>query len=186
MRVRIVEKSIDIKQSLGLMVNAAEWTKAQNDAKVLKKYRISEKPMFDKLDGIVSMVDTLVKEDVEITADILKERIHSIVNAEQIAAEKQRQEEEAKKKKEQERTTFNDFIEQYIEECATGDRKKKDSTLNVAPGTVKSFRGFFAQLKAYQEDRHVIIDFPDITVAFYEDFKKFMLDKRVAVVGPPG
>ena len=102
-RVRIVEKGIDIKQSLGLSVNAAEWTKAQNDAKVLRKYRISEKPMFDKLDGIVAMVDTLVKEDVEITADMLKERIHTIINAEQIAAEKQRQEEDAKKKKEQEK-----------------------------------------------------------------------------------
>ena len=122
-RVRIVEKGIDIKQSTGLVVNAAEWTKAQNDAKVLKKYRISEKPMFDKLDSIVAMVDTLVKENVEITADMLKERIHTIVNAEQIAAEKQRQEEEAKAEEEKNRTTFNDFIAQYIEECATGDRK---------------------------------------------------------------
>ena len=177
-RVRIVEKGIDIKQSTGLVVNAAEWTKAQNDAKVLKKYRISEKPMFDKLDSIVAMVDTLVKENVEITADMLKERIHTIINAEQIAAEKQRQEEEAKAEEEKNRITFNDFVAQYIEECATGDRKKKDSTLNVATGTVKSFRGFFAQLKAYQEDRHIIIDFPDITVAFYEDFKRFMLDKQ--------
>ena len=152
--MRIVEKGIDIKQSTGLVVNAAEWTKAQNDAKVLKKYRISEKPMVDKLDSIVAMVDTLVKENVEITADMLKERIHTIINAEQIAAEKQRQEEEAKAEEEKNRTTFNDFIAQYIEECATGDRKKKDSTLNVAPGTVKSFRGFFAQLKAYQEEQY--------------------------------
>ena len=37
-RVRIVEKGIDIKQSTGLAVNAAEWTKAQNDAKSLFKF----------------------------------------------------------------------------------------------------------------------------------------------------
>ena len=134
--------------------------------------------MFDKLDEISKVVETLEKENIPLTSDLIKQRVYEIVNAEQIAAEKQRQEEEAKKKKEKERTTFNDFISQYIEECASGDRKKKDSTLNVAPGTVKSFRGFFAQLKAYQEERHIIIDFPDITVAFYEDFKRFMLDKK--------
>lgn len=177
-RIQDPDKGLNIRLSTGLIVNAEAWKKSETSANAKEKYRRAEQSMFDKLDEISKVVETLEKENIPLTSDLIKQRVYEIINAEQIAAEKQRQEEEAKKKKEQERTTFNDFIAQYIEECATGDRKKKDSTLNVAPGTVKSFRGFFAQLKAYQEDRHIIIDFPDITVAFYEDFKRFMLDKQ--------
>lgn len=177
-RIQDPDKGLNIRLSTGLVVNAEAWKKSETSANAKEKYRRTEQSMFDKLDEISKVVETLEKENIPLTSDLIKQRVYEIVNAEQIAAEKQRQEEEAKKKKEKERTTFNDFISQYIEECASGDRKKKDSTLNVAPGTVKSFRGFFAQLKAYQEERHIIIDFPDITVAFYEDFKRFMLDKK--------
>lgn len=177
-RIQDPDKGLNIRLSTGLVVNSDAWKKSETSANAKEKYRRTEQSMFDKLDEISKVVETLEKENIPLTSALIKQRVYEIVNAEQIAAEKQRQEEEKKKKQEQERITFNDFIAQYIEECATGGRKKKDSTLNVAPGTVKSFRGFFAQLKAYQEDRHVIIDFPDITVAFYEDFKSFMLDKQ--------
>lgn len=177
-RIQDPNKGMNIRLSTGLVVNVEAWKKSQVSAKAKEKYRLTEKLMFEKLDAISKVVETLERENISITSDLVKQRIYEIINAEQIAAERQRQKEEAKAEEEKNRITFNDFIAQYIKECDTGDRKKKDSTLNIAPGTVKSFRGFFAQLKAYQEDRHVIIDFPDITVAFYEDFKRFMLDKQ--------
>lgn len=177
-RVRIVGKGIDIKQSLGFTVDAEKWTKAQKDVRALKRYREIESEKCAKMDAISSMVKALIEENEEITADMLRKRIYEIVNAEKIAAEKKRQEEEAKAEAEKKRLTFNDFIVQYIEECATGVRKKEDSTLNLAAGTIKSYKGLHSQLMAYQKDRHITIDFPDITVAFFDDFKRFMLDKQ--------
>lgn len=177
-RVRIVGKGIDIKQSLGFTVDAEKWMKAQKDVRALKRYREIESEKYAKMDAISSMVKAFIEENEEITADMLRKRIYEIVNAEKIAAEKKRQEEEAKAEAEKKRLTFNDFIIQYIEECTTGVRKKEDSTLNLAAGTIKSYKGLQSQLIAYQKDRHITIDFPDITVAFFDDFKRFMLDKQ--------
>lgn len=177
-RVRIVRKGIDIKQSLGFTVDAEKWMKAQKDVRALKRYREIESEKYAKMDAISSMVKALIEENEEITADMLRKRIYEIVNAEKIAAEKKRQEEEAKVEAEKKRLTFNDFIAQYIEECTTGVRKKEDSTLNLAAGTIKSYKGLHSQLMAYQKDKHITIDFPDITVAFFDDFKRFMLDKQ--------
>lgn len=177
-RVRIVGKGIDIKQSLGFTVDAEKWMKAQKDVRALKRYREIEMEKYTKIDAISSMVKALIEENEEITAGMLRKRIYEIVNAEKIAAEKKRQEEEAKAEAEKKRLTFNNFIIRYIEECTTGVRKKEDSTLNLAAGTIKSYKGLHSQLMAYQKDRHITIDFPDITVSFFDDFKRFMLDKQ--------
>ena len=109
-RVRIVGKGIDIKQSLGFTVDAEKWTKAQKDVRALKRYREIESEKCAKMDAISSMVKALIEENEEITADMLRKRIYEIVNAEKIAAEKKRQEEEAKAEAEKKRLTFNDFI----------------------------------------------------------------------------
>ena len=60
-----------------------------------------------------------------------KERIHEIVYAEQIAAEKERAEAEAKALEEEQATNFNDFIAQFIHECETGKRKKRREELQI-------------------------------------------------------
>ena len=49
-----------------------------------------------------------------------------IVYAEQIAAEKERAEAEAKALEEEQATNFNDFIAQFIHECETGKRKRRE------------------------------------------------------------
>ena len=54
-----------------------------------------------------------------------KERIHEIVYAEQIAAEKERAEAEAKALEEEQATNFNDFIAQFIHECEKEGRNYK-------------------------------------------------------------
>ena len=177
-RVQIKDRQIDIRLSTGLTVDAAEWRKAQTSAKAQQSYRRIESSMFSKIDAISKVIVTLENEEISLTSDLLKRRIYEIVNAEEISAEKERREIEAREEEERNRITFNNFVARYIEECATGVRKKENSTMNVAPGTVKSYRGFFAQLKAYQECRDTVVDFADITVEFYEDFKKFMLDKN--------
>lgn len=111
-----------------------------------------------------------------------KERIHEIVYAEQIAAEKERAEAEAKALEEEQATNFNDFIAQFIHECETGKRKKKGGTTNISLGTIKSYKGFQSQFKAYQETRLKVIDFEDLTIEFYNDFRSFLTDKEYSLI----
>ena len=73
---------------------------------------------------------------------------------------------------------FNDFITQFIHECETGKRKKKGGTTNISSGTIKSYRGFQSQFKAYQETKLKVIDFEDLTIEFYNDFRLFLTDKE--------
>lgn len=177
-RVRSDVKGIDIKQSTGLTVDARAWKKSLKSAKAKEDYQRAEGSLHSKMTLISEMVETLDEEGLDITADMLKERIFEIVNANQIAAEKERQKLEAQLLAEQQKESFNEFVLRYIRECETGERLKEGTTKRIALGTIRSYRGFYAQLEAYQRNRHIIIDFPDVTVAFYEDFKRFLLDKQ--------
>ena len=170
---------INIRVSSGLEVDVKEWNKSLTGAKALTAFRNGKgKELFLKLDAISSMFDAFIKNGIAITSDMVKERIHEIVYAEQIAAEKERAKAEAKALEEEQATDFNDFITQFIHECETGKRKKKGGTTNISPGTVKSYKGFQSQFKAYQETRLKVIDFEDLTIEFYNDFRLFLTDKE--------
>lgn len=170
---------INIRVSTGLEVDIKEWRKSLTGAKALTAFRNGKgKELFVKLDAISAMIDAFVKNDTVLTSDIAKDRIHEIVYAEQIAAEKERAEAEAKALEEEQATNFNDFIAQFINECETGKRKKKGGTTNVSPGTIKSYKGFQSQFTEYQKTRLSVIDFEDVTIEFYNDFRLFLTDKQ--------
>ena len=177
-RVHSNKPKINLCVSTYLSVDIETWNKSQKDVKQMLKFRKEEPQLWNKLDSISAMLESFVKQEIAITSEIAKERIHSIVYAEQIAAEKERAEAEAKALEEGQATNFNDFISQFIRECETGKRKKKGGTTNVAPGTIKSYKGFQSQLKEYQETRLRVIDFTDLTLDFYNDFRLFLTDKE--------
>lgn len=179
-RIRSKAKNIDIKASTLLEVDVLAWEKAQESPLKRKNFRNDKnnQVFFDKLDLIEKTLNTILDSNVEITNESINRRIHEIVYAEQIAAEKERAEAEAKALEEEQATNFNDFITQFIHECETGKRKKKGGTTNVSPGTVKSYKGFQSQFKAYQDTRLRVVDFKDLTLEFYNDFRLFLTDKE--------
>lgn len=179
-RIRSKAKNIDIKASTLLEVDVLAWEKAQESPLKRKNFRNDKnnQVFFDKLDLIEKTLNTFLDSNVEITNESINRRIYEIVYAEQIAAEKERAEAEAKALEEEQATNFNDFITQFIHECETGKRKKKGGTTNVSPGTVKSYKGFQSQFKAYQDTRLRVIDFKDLTLEFYNDFRLFLTDKE--------
>lgn len=179
-RIRSKAKNIDIKASTLLEVDVLAWEKAQESPLKRKNFRNDKnnQVFFDKLDLIEKTLNTVLDSNVEITNESINRRIYEIVYAEQIAAEKERAEAEAKALEEEQATNFNDFITQFIHECETGKRKKKGGTTNVSPGTVKSYKGFQSQFKAYQDTRLRVIDFKDLTLEFYNDFRLFLTDKE--------
>lgn len=88
-------------------------------------------------------------------------------------------EEELRQEKEK-RTTLIEWIETFIRQCETGERLKRKSTRTITDGTIKSYKGTLAQIKAYQEKRHRIVDFDDVTLDFYDDWRRFFLQKTDA------
>ena len=106
--------------------------------------------------------------------------INSILRQE-IIKEVERQKEEAVRKDEAEkRVTLMEWIERFIGECESGDRLKRRSARTITPGTIKSYRGTLAQLEHYQKARHRILDFDDVTLDFYDDWRRFFLQKKDA------
>lgn len=179
-RIRSKSKNIDIKASTLIEVDVTAWEKAHETAIKWKNYRNdkSNKVFIDKLDKIEKTLNAVLDSTTEVTNDSVNRRIYEIVYSEQIAAEKERAEAEAKALEEEQATNFNDFITQFINECESGKRKKKGGTTNVSPGTVKSYKGFQAQFKEYQNTRLRVIDFTDLTLDFYNDFRLFLTDKE--------
>lgn len=73
--------------------------------------------------------------------------------------------------------TLMEWIAEFIRQCQDGERLKRRSTRNISPGTIKSYRGTLAQLEEYQKKRHKVIDFDNVTLDFYDDWRKFFLSK---------
>ena len=144
----------------------------------------------DKSGNTVSLRDNLairlweIKKRLDTALDagtinvkVAKDIIDSILHKD-VIEERQRQQEEAKPQDEAKKVTLMEWIESFIEQCESGERLKRKSTKNVTAGTIKTYRGTLAQLKAYQEKRHRIIDFEDVTLDFYDDWRKFFLEKK--------
>ena len=98
-----------------------------------------------------------------------------------IIEEVQRQKvERAKQEEEEKRMTLMVWIAEFIKQCETGERLKQKSAKQITPGTIRSYKGTLAQLEAYQEKRHKVIDFDDVTLDFYDDWRRFFLEKKDA------
>ena len=178
-RIRSSAKNVDIKTSTLLDVDVSAWENSQKSATKRKNFRNDEnnKAFIDKLDLIEGTLNSILNSDADITKELVDRRIYDIVYSEQIAAEKERAEAEAMAIEKKQAVNFNGFIERFIHECETGKRKKKGGTTNIAPGTIRSYKGFQSQFKEYQESRLRIVDFPDLTLGFYNDFRQFLIDK---------
>ena len=95
--------------------------------------------------------------------------------------------------------TLNEYIAQYIADAESGERKNK-SAMNLAPGTVKAWKGFQRIFNEYQgvytperivwhqdKDKHggkekplrpkKLIDFDNINIDFYHSFISFLTDE---------
>lgn len=74
--------------------------------------------------------------------------------------------------------TFVEFIEQYVHECENGERLKQKSSHKIAYGTLKGLRSFLARMKQYEQARKRVIDWDDLDLNFYNDFKQYYLEQK--------
>ena len=174
--------TINTTIALGISLSSQDW---QFLEKVLQSAEQAQ-----KMGTAVVLRDTLAQKlwEVKTALDVLIETGNVNNNTAKFVAdgilkadiykevERQKSAQEEKKEQEQ-RMTLMQWIEEFIRQCETGERLKRKSTRNITPGTIKSYRGTLEQLRHYQDKRHKIIDFDDVTIDFYEDWRRFFLQK---------
>ena len=179
---RLATPTIKNAIALDIAVSKERWTVINASLKqVVKANRrgttvLIEDPLAAKLWEILKTLDLLYVSK-GMTLISAKECIMSTLRQDVINEVEKKKEEEAKSQEEEERVTLMGFIEEFIRQCETGERLKRKSAKMITPGTIKSYRGTLAQLKAYQEKRHKLIDFDDVTLDFYDDWRRFFLEK---------
>ena len=136
-----------------------------------------------KLWTIKTALDTMIVAGTA-TPETAKVAIDEILREDIIKEVERQQEEQTKKEEESKRVRLMDFIEDFIRQCETGERLKRRSTRMITPGTINSYRGTLEQMKAYQKSRLRILDFDDMTLDFYDDWRRFFLGKKDARGNP--
>lgn len=169
--------------ALGVSLSRNDWVFLEN---VLKSAEQAQKmgsavvlrdTLAMKLWETKTALDALI-ETGNVTNDSAKYVAEGILRADIIKEVERQQAEEEHRQEAENRVTLMEWIEEFIRQCETGERLKRKSTKTITEGTIKSYRGTRDQLKAYQDLRHKIIDFDDVTLDFYDDWRRFFLQKK--------
>jgi site-specific recombinase XerD len=171
--------------ALGVTVSPSEWKILESQLTIAEQAFKSgnimtlRDPMAQKIWDVKQALDALISFG-EVTPEAIKTTIDSILHADIIKEVKRKNEEVKRKKDIENKMTLEKWIEEFIRQCETGERLKRKSTRLVSPGTVKSYKETLAQLRYYMKQRHKIIDFDDVTLEFYDDLRRFFLEKKAA------
>lgn len=169
--------------ALNISVSIERWQSINKSLKSFAKAHKSgadiviDDPLKLKLWSLLKLID-LRYESGTLSLAVAKDSVKTIFHYDVIEEVERQQEEQARRKEEEQRMTLMQWIEEFIRQCETGERLKRKSTKNITAGTIKSYKGTKEQLKHYQDNRHKIIDFDDITLDFYDDWRKYFLHKK--------
>ena len=169
--------------ALGVSLTSADWqfietviknaTEAQKQGSAIIIRDTLAQNLWTVKNGLDAMLDA-----GNVDRNEAKRYANSVLHQERIKVIEQQLVEAEAKKEEEQRVTLMKFIETYIAQCESGERLKRKSTKLITAGTIRSYRGTESQLKHYQEARHKVIDFDDVTLDFYEDWRRFFLEKK--------
>lgn len=180
--MRIVNRNLGINTyvSMHLKIRVRDWV----DAAQLPKNIFDERPV-KKLNGLSYSQLTAIIQNAKkmlgaiddankISAAVAKGIIAEVINKVKFGEDLSANESAPTPVK----PTFTEFVEQYIEECESGDRLKQKSTKKITAGTLKNYHGFLSQLKDYQASKKVVIDWDDLSLSFYHDYKQWFISKN--------
>ena len=177
--VVIKNRTLDINThvSLKMKVKAKDWSfetslpKKVNDEKPMKELNgLSYAQLSKRLMRIIQELSYL--EDAKTLDAVSAKKVAlAFINEEVVEKSKALQPSDI------DRPSFKEFVKQFIAECESGERLKQRSTRKVAASTIKNYKGTLAQIEAYEAKAHKRIDWEDITMDFYDDWKRFFLKK---------
>ena len=174
--LRIREKGYDKHFALGIQVNDYRWQYISQTLKAAAAAYKRNAPVFIEDELARNMWDvqrelTARMKARKLTEEYVHQKLRDVFQKdEQVSAASDFEEEKRK-------PTFIEFIDQYIQECESGERLKQKSTRKVTPGTIRNNKGFQSQILAYQKERKRVVDWDDLTMEFYNDYKQFFIEK---------
>lgn len=171
--------------ALGVTLSDADWKTVEGllnsaaDARLMGMPVVLRDSLAQNLWQFKNGLDAMLEAGT-ITREAVKQYINSVLRQDITREVEHQKEEQARKDAEASRVTLMGWIVEYIRQCETGERLKQKSAKQITPGTIRSYKGTLAQLEAYQEKRHKVIDFDDVTLDFYDDWRRFFLEKKDA------
>lgn len=180
-RIQTRKTGLNLRLSTHISVPIQKWNLSR-DGVAFNNFKQSEEGsiIFAKLAKIERTLNSLLEQDVVITAEQMTEIIDNIAFEDERELERQKAAEEARKIAEANRMTLNKFIAMYIEQISNGARQTERG-MNFAFSTVKSIKSALNQFAYYQEHLGREIDFNDIDMNFYHEYTAYLKGKNYSI-----
>lgn len=180
-RIQTRKTGLNLRLSTHVSVPIQKWNLSR-DGVAFNNFKQSEEgvKIFSKLEKIERALNSLLEQDVIITAEQMSGIIDNIAFEEEREVERKKAEEEARKIAEANRMTLNKFIAMYIEQISNGARQTERG-MNFAFSTVKSIKSALNQFAYYQEHLGREIDFNDIDMNFYHEYTAYLKGKNYSI-----
>ena len=180
-RIQTRKTGLNLRLSTHVSVPIQKWNLSR-DGVAFNIFKQSEEgvKIFSKLEKIERALNSLLEQDVIITAEQMTSIIDNIAFEEEREVERKKAEEEARKIAEANRMTLNKFIAMYIKQISNGARQTERG-MNFAFSTVKSIKSALNQFAYYQEHLGREIDFNDIDMNFYHEYTAYLKGKNYSI-----
>lgn len=180
-RIQTRKTGLNLRLSTHISVPIQKWNLSR-DGVAFNNFKQSEEGsiIFGKLAKIERALNSLLEQDVVITAEQMTQIIDDIAFEDERELERQKAAEEARKIAEANRMTLNKFIAMYIEQISNGARQTERG-MNFAFSTVKSIKSALNQFAYYQEHLGREIDFNDIDMNFYHEYTAYLKGKNYSI-----
>ena len=180
-RIQTRKTGLNLRLSTHVSVPIQKWNLSR-DGVAFNNFKQSEEgvKIFSKLEKIERALNSLLEQDVIITAEQMTGIIDNIAFEEEREVERKKAEEEARRIAEANRMTLNKFIAMYIEQISNGARQTERG-MNFAFSTVKSIKSALNQFAYYQEHLGREIDFNDIDMNFYHEYTAYLKGKNYSI-----
>lgn len=180
-RIQTRKTGLNLRLSTHISVPIQKWNLSR-DGVAFNNFKQSEEgvKIFSKLEKIERALNSLLEQDVIITAEQMTGIIDNIAFEEERELEKKRAEEEARKIAEANKMTLNKFIDVYLEQIIEGTRQTEKGR-NYADGSIRSIKATMAQFRYFQESVGRTYDFNDIDLPFYYEYTSYLKKKEYSV-----
>jgi len=169
-------REIDLIVSSGLTVDPHTWSNTTQSIK--QRIRTDADEKFVK--NLSGLKEHIVNEIRNYSEEYSKEWLNNVIY-------------KYHNKRAADATTLNEYIDQFIKDAKSGERKNKNA-MNLTLGTIKTWKGFQRIFNEYQgvysderlkqrkENNKLIrprklVDFDNINIDFYNNFVKFLSDE---------
>lgn len=181
LRVRSRLTKTNFQLSSHISVPTKKWNLDKN-GKAYKNFISSEEwaPKIAMLDEMKMRLEFEFDQNPKLTSREAAKIIDDVYYHKERAAEKERKEAKKKAAEEAKKVTFNKFLELYLEQLKSGARQTDKGT-NYDASSIKSVKGCVSQIKYYQKDKKLRLDFEDIDMPFYYAFTAYLKEKNYSV-----